>query len=571
VKAVKQVVSESTLRHTREQGRFAIGIALLVLFGSLTVAGVWYRQGGKPTAGNELVPVNHPDLSHLGPAAQAHAESVRHHCEDALQTNAKPQVRALAYAELGKIYLAYQMPKPASACFANAQSLDPSNFQWPYFLARACKEAGEYEQARDSAELSVRALEADASATNEDRIAGFCFLAEISFRLGDTPSARSALQNALHLAPDCAFALVKLGELASSDGDSERAITLFEKALRLQPGRMSIRAQLAAEFQRRGEVAKAASYGAGVAPVRGEPPILFPDPLYNAVRMMNRSGVWPGIFGLEQLRLGNHRQALKFFSESLAQEPNQPVLRVSYSQSLLALGEIEKARGELEKACLQDPNLIQARSDLYKANALSPATRQQAVDSAEQWFKKEANAFAAAYTLAEVYALVGRYQEAFNAFAAAAKLAPSKPGPRLGQADMLAALGRYEEARQEYADCLRSFPEDAGVRSRFSRLLVACPSEKGRDSKLGLELSQSLFGVQRSVVNGETLAIAFANDGQFEPALERIRQAIADHGAEGDVRIGERLHQVMQALVDHKPYREPWPFANVEATAGTHE
>ena len=47
-----------------------------------------------------------------------------------------------AYGEMGKLLMAAQYSDPAEACLLNAQSLDPSDFRWPYYLAHLYRTRG---------------------------------------------------------------------------------------------------------------------------------------------------------------------------------------------------------------------------------------------------------------------------------------------------------------------------------------------------------------------------------------------------------------------------------------------
>ncbi len=47
-----------------------------------------------------------------------------------------------AYGDMGKLLMAAQYSDPAEACLLNAQSLDPSEFRWPYYLGPSLPNAG---------------------------------------------------------------------------------------------------------------------------------------------------------------------------------------------------------------------------------------------------------------------------------------------------------------------------------------------------------------------------------------------------------------------------------------------
>src|SRR5437763_3280360 len=76
-------------------------------------------------AGPSLQAVTLPDISAAAPAVQKQI----HDQYASLQPNAE------SYGAMGRLFLAAEFDDAASVCFQNAQTLQPGDMRWPYYLA----------------------------------------------------------------------------------------------------------------------------------------------------------------------------------------------------------------------------------------------------------------------------------------------------------------------------------------------------------------------------------------------------------------------------------------------------
>ncbi len=91
-------------------------------------------------------------------------------------------------------------------------------------------------------------------------------------------------------------------------------------------------------------------------------------------------------------------------------------------------------------------------------------------------------------------------------------------------------------------------------------MLATSPDGTVRDGAKALTMIKRLIAGDYTVTRGETLALALAETGQYDKALQVQRKAIADCGDDGEVMVRKRLDKVLQSLEQKKPWREPWPF-----------
>ena len=408
--------------------------------------------------------------------------------------------------------------------------------------------------------IALKLMANDATATAADEHAALCTLGDLAIRLDKPAEAVRTLELALRVNPRSVFALVKLGQLASRAGQGDQAVSDYEKALAAVPNQVAIRGLLAAEYRRRGDLAKAATLAVPNDPNRKEAIVGFPDPLYAAVAEQNRSGARQNRLGTRQLEVGRCRQALDHFARGVQADPESSVLHANHGYALLAMGRVEDGQKELEEARRLDPGSDAYRATLYAALARLPATWKRALDEAGAWRKEQSGKPFPLQTLAEVQARVGHYQDALQTYVDLEKLDPTRPGPRIGQARMLAALGKGPEARRTLEAAAKLLTDDADIAVNLARLLATSPDGTVRDGAKALTMIQRLIAGEYTVTRGETLALALAETGQYDKALQVQRKAIADCGDDGEVMVRKRLDKVLQSLEQKKPWREPWPF-----------
>src|SRR5690349_12449142 len=131
----------------------------------------------KTPDGRPLQAVVLPDLSAMAPAAQKQVRDTYAAVQAASNVNAaSPVDLSAAYGQLGKLLMAAQFPEAAEASFANAQSLDPTDYRWPYYLAHLARTQGDLQKARGLFERAI--------ALRPDDVAAHVWLGDAYLSLG---------------------------------------------------------------------------------------------------------------------------------------------------------------------------------------------------------------------------------------------------------------------------------------------------------------------------------------------------------------------------------------------------
>ena len=149
--------------------------------------------------------------------------------------------------------------------------------------------------------------------------------------------------------------------------------------------------------------------------------------------------------------------------------------------------------------------------------------------------------------------LLGRVDEAVGHYDAAVQLAPNDAYAAACRADLLTDVGRYSDAIQEYERAIEIDPNSSQAQGGSAWLLATCPDSAVRNPELAIERARAVIeqGGENEAVNYDTLAAAQAAAGDFESAMDAVRQAIELAPKDECEAYKDRLAMYQHA----KPYR----------------
>lgn len=516
--------------------------------------------GGCGRPGLEAVP--QPDLGRVEEAVRRQLEAKAD--EVAALADATPGERAEAWGELGRLYHAYDFLSAAESCYENARTLAPDDFRWPYYLGFLHQVRGELEPA---AERFREAL-----ARRRDDLPALLRLGDVLIELDRPAQARPFFERALELDPSSAAAHHGLGKVAAREDDPAAAARHFERALELQPAATLVHYPLAQAYRALGEREKAEDHLAR----RGYAGPTFADPL---VRQLDETAVGAGLrltrAGVA-LAEGRRDAAIEEYRQAVAADPSNVEARLALGTLLAQAGSDDEAKAHLSKAIELDPrhpriaqahlrlgevlqrlgdpaaaehyaqamgaglaeprelaaahlglgNLLAARRDDEAAAGHYRAALETAPDLAEAHFN-----------LAGVLGRLGRREDGMAHYRKVIELQPENVAARLYLAQDLAAAGRYGEALAVLEAARAALPESDVVAHTLARLLAACPDHSLRDGPRAVELALGALESRRErppLEYAETVAMAFAEAGNFEEAVKWQREVIAAAERAGD-------------------------------------
>jgi tetratricopeptide (TPR) repeat protein len=487
-----------------------------------------------------------PDLTGMAPPVQ---EQLREQFTTLSRIEADaaapPDKRAAAYGDLGKLLLATESFGDAETCFLNASELDPADTRWGYYLAHVYRLRGESQQASSYFE---RTLE-----TRPDDIAALVWLGTVYLDQGRPVEAGPLFSRALALDARVAAAQVGLGRVAVAARDHAGAIAHFEAALALDRGATSVHYSLATAYRATGQIEQADAH----LRQRGPGQIGPPDPLMQEVTALLRSPVTFESRGDRALARGEFARAVTEFRSGLELAPDNLALRQKLATALSLTGAVRGSLQQLQEILRRDPKFASAH---YSLGALLLADGQTdlAIDRFASAVEFEPTYLHARLQLANTLRSRGQFARAREQYAAVLKLDPRFAEARFGHAIALAGLKRYAEARDGFAEGIRLHPDRVEFISSLVRLLAAAPDSGVRDGSRAVMLATELVTRQNSASAREAMAMALAEAGRYDEALQWQHDAIATAERDRQPNLARAMAANLRLFERRQPSRIPW-------------
>jgi tetratricopeptide (TPR) repeat protein len=522
--------------------------------GVLMIATSGCGWSGKTASAQHLLPVSLPDLSRVYPAVQAQVRE-RYAALQQISHSATADELGAAYGGFGMVLHAAEFYEAAEPCYLNAQTLMPAEPRWPYYLARLHNSKGEI----DKAEASFKQV----LALRPDDLPALIWLGRLYLDTDRPADAHVLFTKAFTLAPRTVAVLAGLGRAALAQKDYARAVKHFEDALAIDPGSESLHAPLAMAYRGLGELDKAAPH----AQQWRNTDILVSDPLQQELYLLLESGLSYERRGGRALELRDWPAAAGFFRKGLALTQENTPLRRSLQHklgtALYLSGDARGAEEQFEAVVGAEPtngvdeSAARAHFSLGVVRALRGRS-QEAIDHFLAAVKYQPTYVEAQQALADALRRAGRADAALAHYNEALKINPRLLPARLGYAMALARLGRDREARDWLDESIRLHPDQSTFQHALARVLSASPDDRVRDGRRAMAIVQELFKRERATSLGETMAMTYAELGDYRQAAAIQRGVLASArqgGLESDVR---RIIANLQRYERGQPCRVPW-------------
>jgi tetratricopeptide (TPR) repeat protein len=250
--------------------------------------------------------------------------------------------------------------------------------------------------------------------------------------------------------------------------------------------------------------------------------------------------------------------AAREFGKIVALEPNNAEARVSLARSLYMQGQAALAREQLEQALSREPG--HAKAHYFLGRLLrEQGSSEAALEHFRATLETDPNHAGALYVLGEVLTRAGQDAQAQAHLAKVVEQFPQETTPRLLLARALAKTGQADQARKQLENGVQMYPGEAGLRRMLARLLAASPQPEVRDGRRALALAVALFDQRNSIENAETVAMAYAEVGDFETAHAYQQAAIDAAMRFGGFADLPRLNANLALYRKTTPCRTPWP------------
>lgn len=525
---------------------------------------------------------------------------------------------ANGFGRLGQLYYAYDLLHPARAAFRNATLLDPDQYGWHYYLAAMHVAEGELEDALrqldwvlelrpddlpalirrgrtlldlgriDEAEETfdkALALDPESAAVHQG-------LGEVRYEQGRIEEAIASFDRALELQPEASSLHYKLGLAYRKIGDLDAAreqlsqnrsgevlfpdplVDILDRFLHgsrphVKAGNRAMETgdvEQAAEHYRRAVEAdpedSLAQYNLGFALARlgraDEAEAQFRkaielDPDYrnahfNLASTLGKEGRW--------------EEAAEHYHRAYEIDQDDRQAHLEWARALAALGRTDQAVKELEA--------VTGEAETYEAPLAAEAhtvlaalleARGRPEEAAEHYRRAKAldpESIAPLRGLAVLLGRQGRFGEAADQLEQVVALEPENVEARFGRAMALLVGGEEAEARRALEDDLRAVGEAPPLVHLLARVLATSSDPGVRDGELAIRLAVHAFRQERSLDRIETVAMAWAEAGNFENAADWEQRVINIAERNGRPEIAERARRRLEGFRRGEPVRSPW-------------
>ena len=419
--------------------------------------------------GRPLRSVVLPDLAKLAPSVQEQIRE-RHTSLMLKRGNRETPVPELsdAYGEMGKLLMAAEFADAAESCLLNAQSLNTSDFRWPYYLGHLYRTRGELAKSLDLFER--------ANQLQPDDVATLVWLGDVALAQGRSEAAEPRFAKALSLQPGSLSARFGLGRTALAKQDYRRAVTYLEDVLARDPTAAGAHYPLAMAYSGLGEAKRADEHRRQ----RSEREILPADPLMVELEELLHSPQTYEKLGIRALDRKDWGAAAAEFRKGLDIDPTHPALRHRLGTALAMMGDDRGARAQFEEVVRVSPGYARAQYSLAVL-AVEKGQHQEAIQRFSAALQSEPSYAEARIGLGASLRRTGRAAESLTQYERVLQEHPRLSEAAFGYAMALVQLRRYRAARDRLSEGSKQYADDSRFVQALARLLAAAPDDGVRD------------------------------------------------------------------------------------------
>jgi tetratricopeptide (TPR) repeat protein len=450
-----------------------------------------------------------------------------------------------AYGEMGRLFVAAEYLDAAESCFANALALVPGDMRWPYYLGHVFRFRNEPAKAA--------AFFAQSLTLEPNHVPTLVWLGEMSLAQNRPDAAERLFTRGLAIQSRSTVALYGLGRAALARQQYARAVTHLEAALALDPQASRIHYPLAMAYRGLGDRRNADAH----LRQRGDVEVSSVDPLLQAVAGLLKNAAVYEVRGSEAMGQREWADAIRNLRIAIELAPQNPGTRLNLGTALYMTGDAGGALEQFETAVRLAPESPKAH---YSIGVIKEAAGrdQEAIDRFSAALKYDPSYVEAQMQLADALRRNGRLDEALSHYAEVSRTSPAISQARFGYAMALVRLRRYQDARDSLEEGMKTYPDQPGFAHALARLLAAAPDDRVRDGRRARTLTEMLLRQQKTMALAETMAMTWAESGEYDRAVTWQREAMTAAERAGQANLVQPMVATLRLYEARQPCRTPW-------------
>jgi superkiller protein 3 len=491
-----------------------------------------------------------------------------------------PETAAIAHYGLGRLASAREDFQAAVDHFERALELQPEAESVHYLLGLAYGRLGDRETAQyhldrmDVADVTFPDPLAERVENLATGVGAHVNRGLAAFGAGRLEEAVAEYEKALEIDPENPAALRGLGFVHRQAKDYRAAAEALRKLLEVDPRHRLGRMELATVLMEAGELEEAIAQFERVLEIDPD----FEQARFNLGVALSRVDRWADAatelervleinpkdqdaryyLAIARHQLGEWDRAVELLRQVVAEEPGHFLAHQRLGDYLARRGELEAA-AEQHRAVLDLDDAPRHEKALahYQLGRLAhqEGHAERAVDHFRAARDLLPELWQATLALGNSLRQLGRPGAAAAEYARLVAADPKNVLARTEEAEALIAAGRHAEALERLEAGLLVLPQSAELGNLLARLLATAPDPALRDGERALELAKSLFEAIPSLDHAETVAMAMAEEGRFEEAVDWQRKIIAQAEKEGRADELPRLRRNLERYRQGQPAR----------------
>lgn len=416
----------------------------------------------------------------------------------------------------------------AELCYLNAESLVPNSFQAVYLLADLERLRGNSEKAETLYKKAQQLLPTYS--------ASYVRIADLALADNRLDEARALYLEALRREPKEAAAVFGLGRVADEEGNLDEAIGYYEETLKRVSDADRVNYLLGMAWRNKGDMEKAKGYLAK-AGKRGVRPI---DNIANNLAQRVESGRVHVTRGKAAFAAKDYMGAAREFEQAVKALPKDPSVWNNLALAMNALKRPNQAARAFAKSLELEENNKVALFNLG-ALAMQAGDRESSLQLFQRLIEVDPKDTEARIQVGRLLREKNQLKEAFRQFDLAAEMAPNNITAILQRASILVDTGQFASAMQYLSLDWERNNKSGQLGVYYARLLAACPDVTLRDGKKAVAIADMIVAAGATVYTLETAAMAHAENGNCEKAVELQNRALSMAGLEDDQATAQRL------------------------------
>lgn len=356
---------------------------------------------------------------------------------------------------------------------------------------------------------------------------------------GNHEGALAELRRAVQLAPKDPWVHFDLGNALLATEHPNQAEEAFRKAVEVAPDFNDGQFNLANLLLGQERFAEA----------RGHlDQVLQGDPSNSRARYLQ---------AVADLQEGRSASAVERLRQLLRDEPDHIPARQTLASLLLQRQDPNGAQREYEEL-LRRAEEPRDRAEAHVQLATLVAARNDingAMNHLRQALETDPTVKEAPLNLANLLVQLKRTEEAVSYYHQAVDLDPNNGDLRDREATALILLGRFADARDRLEAGVQTLPDDPTINHTLARLLATAPDDEVRDGQRALKLAQRAFAKESSIPHAETIAMAYAELGNFQQAAQWQQGLVNQMRLQRQEQMANHLEQNLQKYMRQEAVR----------------